>query len=363
MMLVVRMITIISIIFVLAACMTGRIQVDATDYRKLCERAKLEQKDIVVLVVSADCNICQHTLAQWASDRDWLKWQNEHILFCKTEFSDSANIFSEILNTMAAPLIVVLSPQQQIKFISSGYISAARLKKVIEESRPGTRKQSPRLDNNMYTASTDDLYTLYSDVLGAILKLQGITADTSQWNQGMELVQHSLCIEPYFMNRYLECKYYSRSGQKEKADSCRRKIGLTLSDQDKLLYRKQLIELFPQPGCLKKPDLFPKDYYFEWHEKDKQIEFQIEYENILDKSLIIVSIKQSCNCLEVFWEKKPLAPHEKGQIQIRYHNKGEGIFRKNIQIYTNDPDSPYEVTLRGEQKIMYQFTEIVQLCD
>ena len=124
------------------------------------------------------------------------------------------------------------------------------------------------------------------------------------------------------------------------------------SDEDKILYAPEIMELNPALKLVGKDEdrIFPEDYNFEWGEKDREITFEIPYENKSAKPLIIVSVKQSCNCLNTFWDSSPLAVHGKSRIKVVYHNKGEGVSRKKIQVYTNDPGSPYEITLHGRLK-------------
>lgn len=165
-------------------------------------------------------------------------------------------------------------------------------------------------------------------------------------------LQHSLQIEPYFMNRYLEWKYYRTVGDSLRADSCRLRLLNTLSDEDKILYAPEIQELSLalEFVCKNEDRLFPKDYYFEWNEKEQETTFEIPYENKSANPLIVISVKQSCNCLSTSWDSSPLPVYGKNRVKVVYRNKGEGIFRKKIQVYTNDPGSPYEITLHGRLK-------------
>jgi len=249
---------------------------------------------------------------------------------------------------MAVPLVVVVSPDRRIQYAHTGFISATKLKQVITGTGKG-HVGSPILSNHLYTTSPRELYRLFSDVLAVQFGLQQQPIDREQVTLHL---QHSLEIEPYFMNRYLEWKYYRAMGDVQRADSCRVGLLNTLSDEDKILYAPEIMELNPALKLVGKDEdrIFPEDYNFEWGEKDREITFEIPYENKSAKPLIIVSVKQSCNCLNTFWDSSPLAVHGKSRIKVVYHNKGEGVSRKKIQVYTNDPGSPYEITLHGRLK-------------
>ena len=337
----------IGIVIFLLGCSAGSLPVDATDYASLCKRAEQERKSVVVLVTAADCPVCHELWQEWTGSRKWAKWQREHVLLCHTELSDTANLFPRLLNTMAVPLVVVVSPDRHIQYAHTGFISAAKLKQVITGIGKGN-VGSPILSNHLYTTSPRELYRLFSDVLAVQFGLQQQPIDREQ--VALHL-QHSLEIEPYFMNRYLEWKYYRVTGDVHRADSCRLGLLNTLSDEDKILYAPEIVKLNPALKLVGKDEdrIFPEDYNFEWGEKDREITFEIPYENKYDKPLIVVSVKQSCNCLNTSWDSSPLPVHGKGRIKGVYHNKGEGVFRKKIQVY-NDPGSPYEITLHGRLK-------------
>ena len=338
----------IGIVVFLMGCSAGSLQIDATDYADLYKRAEQEYKSVVVLVTAADCNICHGLLQEWADNREWAEWQREHVLLCHTELSDKANLFSRLLNTMAVPLVVVLSPSRRIQYANTGFISATKLKQVI--TGMGERNVGlPHLSNNLYTTSSRELYRLFSDVLAVQF---GLHEQPINREQVALHLQHSLQIEPYFMNRYLEWKYYRAVGDDHRADSCRVGVLNTLSDEDKILYAPEIVEMNPALKLVSKDEdrIFPKDYYFEWTEKNQETTFEIPYDNKYDKPLIVVSVKQSCNCLNTSWDSSPLPVYGKNRIKVVYHNKGEGVFRKQIQVYTNDPGSPYEITLHGRLK-------------
>ena len=105
----------IGIVIFLLGCSAGSLSVDATDYASLCKQAEQEGKNVVVLVTAADCPVCHGLLREWTGCREWAEWQREHVLLCHTALSDTANLFPRLLNTMAVPLVVVVSPDRRIQ--------------------------------------------------------------------------------------------------------------------------------------------------------------------------------------------------------------------------------------------------------
>ena len=63
------------------------------------------------------------------------------------------------------------------------------------------------------------------------------------------------------------------------------------------------------------------------------------FENIGDAPIEIQSVKSSCGCTIPKKPKGPIAPGEKGEIQVKYDTNRLGVFRKTITINTNVADA------------------------
>nr|WP_306443241.1 hypothetical protein [Odoribacter splanchnicus] len=89
----------------------------------------------------------------------------------------------------------------------------------------------------------------------------------------------------------------------QRADSCRVGLLNTLSDEDKILYAPEIMELNPALKLVGKDEdrIFPEDYNFEWEKRIGKLLLRYLTKNKSAK-LIIVSVKQSCNCLNTFWD-------------------------------------------------------------
>jgi len=64
------------------------------------------------------------------------------------------------------------------------------------------------------------------------------------------------------------------------------------------------------------------------------------FENKGDAPLVITNVKSSCGCTIPKKPEAPIAPGEKGEIQVNYDTNRLGVFRKTITVSTNDPTSP-----------------------
>lgn len=63
------------------------------------------------------------------------------------------------------------------------------------------------------------------------------------------------------------------------------------------------------------------------------------FENTGDAPLIITNVKSSCGCTIPKKPEAPIAPGEKGEIQVNYDTNRLGVFRKTITVSTNDANS------------------------
>ena len=59
------------------------------------------------------------------------------------------------------------------------------------------------------------------------------------------------------------------------------------------------------------------------------------FENIGDAPIEIQGVKSSCGCTIPKNPKAPIAPGEKGEIQVKYDTNRIGKFRKTITVNTN----------------------------
>lgn len=74
-------------------------------------------------------------------------------------------------------------------------------------------------------------------------------------------------------------------------------------------------------------------------------EFQIE--NTGTSDLLITDINPSCGCTTVDWTKTPIAPGEKGKIEVVYDAQMLGVFQKDMEVYTNASEEPFYLHIQG----------------
>jgi len=64
------------------------------------------------------------------------------------------------------------------------------------------------------------------------------------------------------------------------------------------------------------------------------------FTNIGDAPLKITNVKSSCGCTVPKKPKGPIAPGEKGEIQVKYDTNRQGPFRKTITVSSNATNQP-----------------------
>lgn len=64
------------------------------------------------------------------------------------------------------------------------------------------------------------------------------------------------------------------------------------------------------------------------------------FTNTGDAPLMITNVKSSCGCTIPKKPSGPIAPGEKGEIQVKYDTKRQGPFRKTITVSSNASNQP-----------------------
>ena len=59
--------------------------------------------------------------------------------------------------------------------------------------------------------------------------------------------------------------------------------------------------------------------------------------NTGDKPLIISSVKAGCGCTTPEWSQDPIMPGKSALIKVGYNTGINGMFTKNIEVFSNDP--------------------------
>lgn len=73
------------------------------------------------------------------------------------------------------------------------------------------------------------------------------------------------------------------------------------------------------------------------------------FTNTGDKPLVINQVVASCGCTVPSYDKRPIAPGQKGSVQVTYNGKGKfpGHFKKSITVRTNGKTEMTRLYIEG----------------
>lgn len=83
-------------------------------------------------------------------------------------------------------------------------------------------------------------------------------------------------------------------------------------------------------------------------EQGKPVYYSFEFENKLNKPVVLENVVTSCGCTTPEWEKAPIAPGKKSTIRVGYNAASGGTFTKSIQVMVKDATVPYVLKITGE---------------
>ena len=86
------------------------------------------------------------------------------------------------------------------------------------------------------------------------------------------------------------------------------------------------------------------------NEEDGMAKTVFEFTNTGDAPLVISRVNASCGCTTPNWTKEPVAPGEKGTVEVGYNAAGRpGAFTKSVSINSNTGQS-VSLIIKGEVK-------------
>ena len=82
--------------------------------------------------------------------------------------------------------------------------------------------------------------------------------------------------------------------------------------------------------------------------EDGKINCSFEFTNTGKAPLIINRVSASCGCTTPSYTKEPVLPGKSGKIDVAYNTVARpGSFSKSITVYTNAPDTVYQLHIKG----------------
>ncbi|MDA3820703.1 MAG: DUF1573 domain-containing protein [Candidatus Delongbacteria bacterium] len=92
---------------------------------------------------------------------------------------------------------------------------------------------------------------------------------------------------------------------------------------------------------------FPvKEYNFGTVIQGEKVAYTFTFTNVGGSDLIINNVKASCGCTTPTWTKKPIAPGDKGEIEIVFNSQGrQGEQKKSVNVFANTQPNTTELRI------------------
>jgi hypothetical protein len=73
-----------------------------------------------------------------------------------------------------------------------------------------------------------------------------------------------------------------------------------------------------------------------------------KFKNTGKDPLVVTKVRTSCGCTSPSWSKEPVKKNKTGEITVKYNTRIPGRFTKTVTVYSNAPESPVRLKIKGE---------------
>jgi hypothetical protein len=81
---------------------------------------------------------------------------------------------------------------------------------------------------------------------------------------------------------------------------------------------------------------------------DIPVTHKFKFVNKSKRAIEIVSVEASCGCTQPVWTTSPILPNDTAFVEATFNARTEGVFNKQVSIYTNKSPYPTKLILKGE---------------
>ena len=163
-------------------------------------------------------------------------------------------------------------------------------------------------------------------------------------------IEASIKIQPYFYNLYIGSQIYKELGDTVRFIECTDQA-LKMNDRfDNLLYNsiKEKIGNPAEELDLVTSISFEKTIHdFGRISSEDSVECSFLFKNNNSFPVIIESIKQSCDCMEIIWDTKPVLPQKIGTVKVIYKPSSKGVFMKALFLTISKSNKIIPLHIKG----------------
>ena len=90
-------------------------------------------------------------------------------------------------------------------------------------------------------------------------------------------------------------------------------------------------------------------YDFGTVEAGEKVNYTFEFTNTGNEPLVLSNVKPSCGCTTPSWTREPIAPGERGNIEVEFDSKGKnGKQTKTVTVTANTDPARTTLTISGD---------------
>lgn len=327
------------------------------DFVSVYKESQQEGKYLWMILGGGENCVPCNTTTENIQKANVLSKYKDRVIFYKCNTNDSIHRFLHYTFLMeAVPNAYIINPAGEVVYFHFGTQSGAETALTLDSILSDQPVHSSK--HHQFYSENDQLLEMQNLLLQASILLNSDKHDTAKLNPALKLIQRSIDIEPCFYNLYLLCEVQKQSGDTSLADSCAANaLRYYKSGYQGIVYEKLANELKSISSTYLENKGSMPIIEFQNHEincgeltYDTYQTIRIEFQNTGQQPLIIANVSSSCGCAKPEWNKKPVAPGEKGEISIDYHASGKGAFNRSVFIQSNASNSMQKLALKGEVK-------------
>lgn len=338
---------------IFVGCSVSENVYEKYDLTSLTEKCRNENKYLVIIIGMEDCRFCDFFYHVLRSSGTFEKTITDRFVFSKVDIREQFRL-AQILGISSTPTVLITDAALSVKYVHSGLLAASEWQQVLSEIINGGSVFALQ-KNDLYSVGKE-VYALYSKVLQAHLLLDKLSVSGKEYREAIRLLEESIHMEPYFMNRYLLMSAYIAVGEKARGDSLYYLLASGQPAYEQMLYGN-LVGFVPEKKYVdvtedKKAVFYTISDVLDLGEikKGKTTEVVVKFTNRGDTPLIITNVDASCGCIRSEWDRKPVLKNEEGQIKLSYYTDNQGYLSKRVMIFSNGVKSPVAITLKGTIK-------------
>ncbi|SHM78193.1 Protein of unknown function [Chitinophaga jiangningensis] len=264
---------------------------------------------------------------------------------------------NQLLHEFSFPIIVMFSPDGQIRGISKGGL-ATDLPRQLSAIYAGGIYYSPNskafqpVDGKRKFTNEDRI-----GFINTVAKLFTTYRKAGRFSAAeKQALQENVKLKPYFLNRYLLTQLQVKEGRKDSAVAMAQDLLRSTTGIDRMLYKTYISELefFAGPTALADSAILSTpsvDIMLEPAPLNAFRTIRIPIRNAGGKPLVLSEVHPSCSCLKVQWPKDSIPGGEMRDISVTYQLKEAGDFRQNVYVYSNASSRPLLINIHGKVNI------------